>query len=96
MVGGFNGWDLRRGSMEDADDDGLWETVLEVDPGEWRYAFVVDGRWIRPKDAGRYEEDGFGGVNGILEVLGERRTGEAGGDQVTPNADGRPTERTEG
>lgn len=67
LVGDFNAWDpgrtpLRRGA------DGEWIAVVALAPGIWRYAFVVDGRWIRPPDAPRYEPDGFGGENGVLEV----------------------------
>jgi len=49
VVGEFNEWDedatpLRRRR------DGLWKTVVDLAPGEWRYLFVVDGEWIRDPD----------------------------------------------
>jgi hypothetical protein len=46
----------------------MWETTIPIPSGIWRYAFVVDGKWTSPSDAMRYEDDGFGGTNGILQV----------------------------
>jgi hypothetical protein len=73
LVGGFNRWDPAVDLLDDADGDGVWETTVAVPAGVWRYAFVVDGEWIRPEGAQRYEDDGFGGTNGILEVPAAER-----------------------
>ena len=62
MVGGFNGWDPTRNPLTGPDQDGVWETVIPLTAGVWRYAFVVDGEWVEPLDAPRYEDDGFGGA----------------------------------
>jgi hypothetical protein len=70
LVGGFNGWDPAATPLADPDGDGVWEVVIPLEPGVWRYEFVVDGRWTAPPDAPRYEEDGFGGRHGVLEVSG--------------------------
>jgi hypothetical protein len=68
LVGGFNGWDTSRSPLVGPNGDGIWETVLPLAAGVWRYAFVVDGRWVAPPDAPRYEDDGFGGRNGVISV----------------------------
>jgi hypothetical protein len=68
LVGGFNGWNPDRHRLQPAGNTGLWEIVLPLPGGVWRYAFVVDGEWISPPDAPRYEDDGFGGRHGVLEV----------------------------
>ncbi len=68
LVGGFNGWNPGRTPLAGPDGDGIWEVTLPVEAGTWRYAFVVDGDWKTPPDAPRYEDDGFGGTNGVLEV----------------------------
>ncbi|MBD3336250.1 MAG: hypothetical protein GF355_12105, partial [Candidatus Eisenbacteria bacterium] len=68
VVGGFNHWDAESDPLRDPDRDGIWEVAVPVPEGLWRYAFVVDGDWKAPPDAPRYEPDGFGGTNGILEV----------------------------
>jgi hypothetical protein len=98
VVGLFNGWDPVRGIMQDADNDGIWEAVVPVEPGEWRYAFVVDGKWVRPGDAERYVPDPYEPHlwNGILEVVEEHPPGAGDQEYVTPDAKRRPTDRIEG
>jgi hypothetical protein len=68
LVGGFNAWDAAQGLMEGPDREGIWSLTVPVPPGRWRYAFVVDGVWVAPQDAPLIEDDGFGGVQGILVV----------------------------
>jgi hypothetical protein len=68
LVGGFNGWDEHRQPMQGPDDAGIWRLTATIPPGSWRYSFVVDGKWVRPEGAPRYEEDGFGAENGVLDV----------------------------
>jgi hypothetical protein len=70
LVGGFNGWDARADPLAGPDKNGVWEIVIPLKSGTWRYAFVVDGRWATPPEASRYEDDGFGGRHGVLEVSG--------------------------
>jgi hypothetical protein len=78
VVGGFNAWDATAHLLSGPDEDGLWEAVIPLHSGVWRYAFVIDGRWVAPPDAPRYEEDGFGGRHGVLEVSASQ-----GDDAVT-------------
>ena len=68
LVGGFNGWDGERSPMAGPGEEGIWEVLVPIPAGVWRYAFLVDGEWISPPDAPRYEDDGFGGRNGVIHV----------------------------
>ena len=67
VVGDFNGWDPEAHPLERRG-DGVWERALALEPGIYRYAYVVDGKWVKPPEAARYEADGFGGQNGVLIV----------------------------
>jgi hypothetical protein len=69
VVGSFNAWDPRATPLRTVE-DGVWEAALEIDPGTYEYAYVVDGVWTTPPEARVTVEDGFGGRNGVLEVLG--------------------------
>ncbi|MFC1572324.1 hypothetical protein ACFL6M_01875 [Candidatus Eisenbacteria bacterium] len=73
LVGGFNAWDPEQTPLTGPDAEGVWEVTITVEVGVWRYSFVVDGQWVRPSDAPRYEADGFGSENGILHVRGRER-----------------------
>ena len=68
VVGGWNAWNPEADPLSGPDSRGVWEVTLPLKPGIWRYAFVVDGDWVKPPGALRYEEDGFGGENGVLIV----------------------------
>lgn len=69
LVGEFNAWDARSTPLNRVG-EGVFEVRVPLQPGIWRYAFVVDGSWVRPPGAPRYEPDGFGGENGVVEVPG--------------------------
>jgi len=44
VVGDFSAW--QPVPLSDPDRDGIWTAVLNLPPGRYEYAFVVDGRWI--------------------------------------------------
>jgi len=67
VAGSFNGWDP--GSTPMVRRDGTWEIVLVLPPGDHEYMIVEDGeRWLTDPLAPRNRQDGFGGVNGLLDV----------------------------
>jgi hypothetical protein len=49
--------------------DGWWEALLVIEPGSYEYVYVIDGDWVTPPEAKVTVNDGFGGRNGILDVL---------------------------
>ncbi|MBC7098027.1 hypothetical protein H5T52_02745 [Candidatus Bipolaricaulota bacterium] len=44
VVGDFSAWQPI--PLSDPDGDGIWTVVLELPPGRYEYAYVVDGNWI--------------------------------------------------
>jgi 1,4-alpha-glucan branching enzyme len=74
VAGSFNGWDAGSHAMRDEDGDGIWEITILLQPGEYKYQFVVDGdRWLGDPTARRHEKDDFDGRNALLKV-GEQPT----------------------
>ncbi len=79
VAGEFNGWNPSDDAyaMQDLDGDGVWEITVELDPGTYKYKYVIDGNWVKsmeeiedmiepkPKE---YVDDGFGGKNAVIEV----------------------------
>jgi Omp85 superfamily domain/Glycogen recognition site of AMP-activated protein kinase len=49
VVGEFNGWDETANPMT-RHRDGIWRTVVDLEPGKWPYLFSVDGQWVRDPD----------------------------------------------
>lgn len=67
LAGDFNGWEP---SPMKREEDGLWRVDLELPAGgRYRYKFVVDkARWTEDPTNGFKEDDGFGGLNSILNL----------------------------
>ncbi len=68
VVGTFNGWSPQANPLVRGP-DGIWRTEIRLQPGEFQYKLVVDGkRWIPdPRNPSRVP-DGFGAVNSVLVV----------------------------
>lgn len=48
LAGDFNDWSSTETALTDADGDGVWETVLDLEYGKYEYRFVVDSaKWMR-------------------------------------------------
>jgi len=70
IAGSFNNWKADESALYFVE-DGWWEAVLELQPGIYEYKFIVDGNWIADPNAFAYTDDGFGGVNAVIEVARE-------------------------
>jgi 1,4-alpha-glucan branching enzyme len=72
IVGDFNDWDpaatpLRRAGAQ------AWWVVVNLRPGRYRYAFVVDGtRWIADPAAPRAADNDFGAESSVVTILDGR------------------------
>jgi hypothetical protein len=67
VVGSWDDWDPN-GRQLAPTGEGLYETWVELPPGQHRYRFVVDGKSVRPPDAARYAVDDFGGEDALVDV----------------------------
>ncbi len=68
LVGDFNSWDPVATPLEPAT-NGLWEAALPLQPGEYRYRFLVDGQ-SRLDPANPDEvRSGDGGISSRIRVL---------------------------
>ncbi len=72
LVGEFNHWQANQFELKDSDSDGIWETALELAPGEYEYKFVVNqNAWLPDPDNPLQIADGWNGHNSIKKI--ERR-----------------------
>jgi len=71
LVGDFNDWAADATPMEGTVTDGLWTVTVPLQPGRYRYAFLVDGAtWVPDPDAPRALDDDFGRPNSVLTIGG--------------------------
>jgi len=72
VAGTFNDWDVRGPSLRETG-PGEYRAFVDLAPGVHRLQLVVrtqDGseRWMPPPGLDRYEPDGFGGSNAVVEI----------------------------
>lgn len=67
VAGEFNDWNTSAHIMK-MNNDGVWEIVIPLDSGAYMYKFVVDGNWVADPDNPKQQDDGYGGVNSLVEV----------------------------
>lgn len=66
----WNQWNPETHPLTDDDGDGIWEIHLRLQRGrDYQYQFVIDGnRWVADPEARVQIDDGFGGVNSLLNI----------------------------
>lgn len=68
IVGDFNDWDPRSTPLTRR--GGTWEVTLPLQPGRYRYNFVVDGQvWIADPGRPPSIDDDFGTPTSVVTVL---------------------------
>ena len=69
LAGTFNNWNPSTDHrMRDVDGDGIFSVTISLKKGSHQYKFVVDGTWVRDPNAPMSHPDGYGGLNGKVEV----------------------------
>ena len=67
LVGDFNHWNpendlLRRGT------DGIWRLRKRLSKGDYRYKFIIDGRWQPDYYNGKSASDEIGGICSLIRI----------------------------
>ena len=70
VAGDFNGWNPTATPLRSLG-DGRWLRELRLPLRNHEYLLVVDGEWKFDPKAVDYMPNAFGGMNSVLEVLGE-------------------------
>lgn len=68
LVGDFNHWQIGQDSLLWQKEEGLWQKRLSLEPGRYRYKFVIDGEWTTDPSNDRLEPNPYGGVDSVLEI----------------------------
>jgi hypothetical protein len=70
LVGDFNDWSLSATRLARQAGDGVWWVTVNLPPGRYRYAFVVDGTTWRSDPNAPAAEDDFGRPNSVVTIGG--------------------------
>lgn len=69
LVGEFNGWDKSATPLTHVPGREVWVADVKLEPGRYRYAFLVDGKeWVADPRAPQAVGDDFGQPNSIVTV----------------------------
>lgn len=69
LVGEFNGWDKSATPLTQVPGKDVWMADVKLEPGRYRYAFLVDGReWVADPRAPQAVGDDFGQPNSVVTV----------------------------
>jgi len=67
LAGSFNNWSTDADPMK-KEKSGFWVIKKKLSPGTYQYKYVVDGNWTPDPMNNKTTDDGFGGVNSVIEV----------------------------
>lgn len=68
LVGDFNHWKINDESRLSRLEDGKWVKKLGLEPGRYRYKFVVDGEWTIDQQNNEREQNAFGTFDSIIKL----------------------------
>jgi len=68
LAGSFNQWRPDDIVLEPSSGDGVFTGTLELQPGDYEYMFVVDGKWMTDPNNQYVEANQFGELNNVVEV----------------------------
>ena len=66
VAGDFNNW--KPDEIRMTKRSGMFRKRLDLDPGEYQYKFIVDGKWCTDPAAAGQVPDGFGAMNSVVKV----------------------------
>ncbi len=69
VVGDFNDWDVSATMLSQDRAPGVWSITVPLEPGRYRYSFLVDGtNWLTDPRAALAVADEFGRPNSVLTI----------------------------
>ncbi len=68
IAGEFNQWKIDGESRLSRLDNGTWEKKVALNPGKYRYKFVVDGEWIMDMKNSEKEPNPYGSFDSVIKL----------------------------
>jgi chromosome partitioning protein len=69
IAGDFNNWQPENTHLSQNGQTGRWTTSIEITGGTYKYRYVVDGQWQQDPYNNRVEQNPFGEMNSVLEMI---------------------------
>lgn len=68
VAGTFNNWEPEKKPMVPVDNNGLYQAVLMLPPGQYEYKLVISGDWRLDTSNPNWTLNGLGTLNSVIEV----------------------------
>ena len=68
LVGSFNNWNEKSHLLSDKARPGTFVKLVYLQPGTYRYKFVINGVWSADSNCPTFETNEFGTLNSVLKV----------------------------
>ncbi|MBN1341726.1 MAG: AAA family ATPase [Phycisphaerae bacterium] len=68
LAADFNNWSPAATELRSEDGNGSFGVTLNLDPGRYRYRYVVDGAWLPDPHNTYVESNPYGELNSVVEV----------------------------
>ncbi len=68
IAGEFNQWKIGAESRLSRLDNGIWEKRVALNPGKYRYKFVVDGEWLMDMKNSEKEPNPYGSFDSVIKL----------------------------
>ena len=67
LMGDFNNWNPKKHPMQ-RDENGMWNKVVMLPPGDYEYKFLVDGQWREDPMNDQLCPNCFGTYNSVIKL----------------------------
>lgn len=68
IAGDFNNWNPESLSFSGIPEEPRWRKQFSLQPGSYRYKYLLDGQWIEDPGNEKTEDDSFGGINSLITI----------------------------
>ena len=68
VLGDFNGWEKSEANRLSKLESGYWSSHFTMNPGQYRYKFLVDNEWMRDPENPNAKKNVFGTTDSILAL----------------------------
>ncbi|MFA6078669.1 MAG: AAA family ATPase [Candidatus Omnitrophota bacterium] len=68
IAGEFNQWKVDTESRLSRMENGIWEKRVALNPGKYRYRFVVDGEWMMDAKNSEKEPNPYGSFDSVIKL----------------------------
>ena len=68
IAGDFNSWNPDESYKMAKNADGIWEIILQLKPGHYRYKFIIDGLWHQDPENRQKEPDPYGSYDSAFDI----------------------------